>query len=159
MEKIFQEFPETRRAKAEYLLEVQKKRGFLLERELAVKDVHDRIDTLKESLGSAVNGNVAASTDTVRSSARSDQAEALILRQQELSDKNDELEKERLKAEQDLVDYERRRSQAILGRIYAVLQELAQEDQISVVVDKSHILYGIPQVDLTEKLRDRLRTR
>jgi Skp family chaperone for outer membrane proteins len=162
IEKIFQEFPETQRAKAEYMSSIEKKRIALLDKELEIKSIKDRIDSLKKTLepetGSAATAP-AKSTGTVDSSGAPAEgaAAALVLRQQELDEKEKGLETERLKIEQELVDEERHRSQAILGHIYVVLQELAEEAQVSVVVDKSSILYGTAQVDLTAKLRERLR--
>jgi Skp family chaperone for outer membrane proteins len=163
MEKIFQEFPETEHAKVEYFEDIEKKRLALLDKELEIKNLKDRIDALKKSIDtgtSAAAAGISPSTGTINAVAASaqDAAATLILRQQELDEKEKGLETERLKIEQDLVDEERHRSQAILGHIYVVLQELAEEAQVNVVVDKSSILYGTAQVDLTEKLRERLRS-
>ena len=161
MEKIFQEFPETQRAKVEYFEDIEKKRLALLDKELEIKNLKDRIDAIKKSIeigtGSSSLG-VSSGTASAAAATAQDAAATLVLRQQELDEKEKSMETERLKIEQDLVDEERHRSQAILGRIYVVLQELAEEAQVSVVVDKSSILYGTAQVDLTEKLRERLRT-
>jgi len=163
MEKIFQEFPETKTAKADYLIEIEKKRKILLEKELALKENEDQIEALKKAIGNNEHSEIEKSTSSATESgnptkSNSEGESVLIsLKQQELTEKRKALEQERLKAEQELVDYERRRSQAILGKIYIILRELAEESQVSVVVDKSHILYGTPQVDLTDKLRERLR--
>jgi Skp family chaperone for outer membrane proteins len=45
----------------------------------------------------------------------------------------------------------------ILGKIYQALRDVANEEQVVVVVDKSSILYGDANIDLTEKLQERVR--
>jgi Skp family chaperone for outer membrane proteins len=161
MEKIFQEFPQTQQSKVEYLENIEKKRLALLDKELEINSVKERIDSLKKTIEAGINpaSEVAPGTETPGAPETSvqDAAAGLVLRQQELSEKEKDLETERLKIEQDLVNEERRRSQAILGHIYLILQELAEEAQVSVVVDKTSILYGTAEVDLTEKLRERLK--
>ncbi|MFH1283245.1 MAG: OmpH family outer membrane protein [bacterium] len=46
--------------------------------------------------------------------------------------------------------------QQVMGKIYVVLQELAGEEGIEIIVDKNNVLYGKPNIDLTQKLVDRL---
>ena len=45
----------------------------------------------------------------------------------------------------------------ILGKIYQALRDLAQEEQVTLVVDKASILYGDSAIDLTEKLQNKVR--
>jgi Skp family chaperone for outer membrane proteins len=44
----------------------------------------------------------------------------------------------------------------VMSKIYAVLQGLAREEGVSVVLDKAYVLYGEDTVDLSEKLIARL---
>jgi len=74
----------------------------------------------------------------------------------ELDDKKAEMEELRKQASADLAAFENQQSQLILGKIYQALRDVANEEQVSVVVDKSSILYGDANIDLTEKLQQRL---
>lgn len=60
------------------------------------------------------------------------------------------------KAQKELLDMESRKVQIILGKIYPALDEVAREEGVSVIVDKTSILFGQSAVDLTEKLLKRL---
>jgi Skp family chaperone for outer membrane proteins len=44
----------------------------------------------------------------------------------------------------------------VMSRIYAVLQTLARDEGVTVVMDKAYVLYGEDTVDLTDKLIQRL---
>ena len=43
------------------------------------------------------------------------------------------------------------------GLIYKALKDLANEEQVTLVVDKSSILFGSAEIDLTDKLQQRVR--
>src|SRR5262249_39697365 len=44
----------------------------------------------------------------------------------------------------------------VMSKIYAILQNLARDEGVSVVLDKSYVLYGEDTVDLSDKLIARL---
>jgi len=58
--------------------------------------------------------------------------------------------------EDNLIEIESRRSEILLGKIYKAVREVARESGVSVVVDKSQILYGQGSVDLTDTVIKRL---
>ncbi|MDD4005006.1 MAG: OmpH family outer membrane protein [Elusimicrobiaceae bacterium] len=70
--------------------------------------------------------------------------------------KETSVEEFRQRAEKELLDYEQKRMQLILGNIYLVLRDVAISEGVSVVVDRKSILYGQNAVDLTDKLLDKL---
>jgi Skp family chaperone for outer membrane proteins len=70
--------------------------------------------------------------------------------------KEEELRQAQRQSERELLEYESRRTEILLGRIYVALKELAIKEEVSVIVDKRNILYGQNAVDLTEKLLKRL---
>lgn len=61
-------------------------------------------------------------------------------------------------AEKSLLDLESRKSEVLLGRIYAAIRDVAKAEDISVVVDKSQILFGHKAVDLTDKVVKKLKS-
>ncbi len=81
---------------------------------------------------------------------------AIERKTKELSQKEDELKIFQKQAEKELLEYESRKSELLLGRIYVALKELATKEEVSVVVDKRNILYGQNAVDLTDKLIKKL---
>lgn len=90
------------------------------------------------------------------STAVADIDRAIEARNAELSRKEDELRAAQRQTELELLEYESRRSELILGRIYVTLRELAVKEGVSVIVDKRSILFGHGAVDLTEKLLKKL---
>jgi Skp family chaperone for outer membrane proteins len=44
----------------------------------------------------------------------------------------------------------------VMAKIYAILQQLARDENVTVVIDKAYVLYGEDTVDLSEKLISRL---
>ena len=81
---------------------------------------------------------------------------ALTRKERELSLKEEELRQAQRQSERELLEYEGRKSELILGRIYVALKELAIKEEVSVIVDKRSILFGQNAVDLTGKLLKRL---
>ncbi len=81
----------------------------------------------------------------------------LAARQAEIGPLETALEREQTSAERNLLDAESRRTDQVLARLYRAVSEVARRDGVSVVVDKSAILYGHPAVDLTDRVLAHLR--
>lgn len=81
---------------------------------------------------------------------------ALQKKEAEVVTKEAELRQAQRQAERELLEYESRKGELLLGRIYVALRELAIKEEVSVVVDKRNILYGQNAVDLTPKLLKKL---
>lgn len=81
---------------------------------------------------------------------------ALQKKEAEVVTREAELRQAQRQAERELLEYESRKGELLLGRIYVALRELAIKEEVSVVVDKRNILYGQSAVDLTPKLLKKL---
>lgn len=81
---------------------------------------------------------------------------AVAAKEAELASKQASLTAYQGQVEKDLVDIESRRSEMLLGRIYAAVKETAVESGVSVVIDKTAILFGQGSADLTDKVLKRL---
>jgi Skp family chaperone for outer membrane proteins len=62
------------------------------------------------------------------------------------------------KALDDMKQLQTQKTYGVMAKIYAVLQGLARDENITVVLDKSYVLYGEDSIDLTERLVNRLNT-
>jgi len=60
---------------------------------------------------------------------------------------------------EDLVRLEATNTQQVLSDIYKVLQQIAIEDSLTIVVDKNNVLYGQSSQDITGIVRERMRGR
>jgi Skp family chaperone for outer membrane proteins len=76
----------------------------------------------------------------------------IIRLQSEVARSESELAQEHDEADQGLLDVESRRTDQVLARLYRALTTVARRNGVSVVVDKTTILYGHPAVDLTDKV-------
>lgn len=81
---------------------------------------------------------------------------AIQVKEKDVADREAELRQAQRQAERELLEYESRKGELLLGRIYVALRELAVKEEVSVVVDKRTILFGQNAVDLTEKLLKKL---
>jgi len=78
--------------------------------------------------------------------------EKIAQKTHELERKQAQARDEQEAAEKNLLDLESRKSEILLGKIFKAVQEVARRESVSVVVDKTGILYGHNAVDLTEKV-------
>lgn len=81
---------------------------------------------------------------------------AIARKEDDLKAKEEELKLFQRMAERELLEYESRKTEILLGRIYVALKELATKEEVSVIVDKRNILFGQNAVDLTGKLLKKL---
>ncbi len=81
---------------------------------------------------------------------------AIARKEEDLKAKEEELRLFQRMAERELLEYESRKTEILLGRIYVALKELAVKEEVSVIVDKRNILFGHNAVDLTGKLLKKL---
>ena len=77
--------------------------------------------------------------------------------QADLDLKEAELKREQQDADKGLIDVEGRKTDQVLARLYRAINEVARKEGVSVVVDKTTILYGHPAVDLTDKVLKHLK--
>jgi Skp family chaperone for outer membrane proteins len=171
MEAVFQEYPETKKAKNEYYTELTKRREVLSQKERELADLRQQLAVLRGTLsessssappaGQGTGSSVSTATTSAAMMASTSSVasvNATILdRERVLSQKEAELEQARIEAAKAVKDLEESRSLQILGKLYNALVQLADENNISLIVDKSSILYGHQAIDLTEKLRRRIR--
>jgi len=60
---------------------------------------------------------------------------------------------------EDLKKLEEAQTTKVLADIYHILEKIAQEDNLTIIVDKNNVLYGLPAQDVTNKVIDMLRGR
>jgi Skp family chaperone for outer membrane proteins len=159
MDKIFQIYPQTQAAKEDYAKQLKKKRELLASKEAELRDVEGKISvlqsTLKEGGSAATPPADGTSVDTAEPAAAVGQN--IVKMRDDLDARKAELVELRKQATADLAAFQAQQSQLILGKIYQALRDVAVEEQVAVVVDKSSILYGDASIDLTDKLQQRVR--
>lgn len=148
MDLIYQEFPETKKARQEYQAQAEKIKQALLEKDAELSDLREQLAVLQAAAGAGV----ARSTDTASNPPVDVQEQARNLQEQEAA-----LLDAKKEAAADLLEYERMKASQIFGKLYRALMQLADEKGIDMVLDKSALLYGQGGMDLTDALSRRVR--
>jgi len=76
----------------------------------------------------------------------------IALKEKELARKEDDFKQYQAEAEKNLLDLEGRKTEILLGKIHRAIEDVARQEGVSVVVDKTNILFGHDAVDLTDKV-------
>ena len=76
----------------------------------------------------------------------------IAAKEKELAAKELDSREQQASSEKNLLDLESRKTEMLLGKIHRAVQDVARHEGISVVVDKSSILFGHDAVDLTDKV-------
>ncbi|MBD3271980.1 MAG: hypothetical protein GF384_05530 [Elusimicrobia bacterium] len=185
MELIFREFPETRRGRQDLEKEIQHVQKEITEREKEIAQLEQEVEEMKsvqDTTGSMPGMNkteeneessddneaVTESDQNQKSEENSEEKEkreqqdtkdfVKLLNEKEslLKEKKKELTEFTEKSKVNILAFEERKSKEILDKLYRFLSEIAKEENIDIILDKSYVLYGKPAVDVTEKLRRRL---
>jgi len=169
MQKIYQLYPQTVNAKDDYMKKLQEKKDFLSKKQQELDKIKSQIAVLETTFKAPssppiVNTSTTTpaldmSTGTVSPAISSGTTSNKLLPELKttLEAKQSEYMDARKQAEDDLKAFEKQQSQFILGNLYKALRELADEEQVAVVVDKSTVLYGSSTIDLTDKLLNKVR--
>lgn len=158
MDRIFQIYPQTQAAKEDYAKQLKKKREQLASKEAELRDIEGKISVLSSTLKEGVGAPAPQPTAIDDQNDPSMNASLSVGKMREdLEVRKTELTELRKQATADLAAFQSQQSQMILGKIYQALRDVATEEQVAVVVDKSSILYGDASIDLTDKLQQRVR--
>ncbi len=179
-QRVFRAFPETVKAKENFEEAVRQAEEQVNSRKAGLLRLRSELDALKVQRAAAAqpapvpaptaqavnvsSPTLAVAVATPAPAALTPAPAATVALDEEIARKTAELARqegsareEQAAAEKNLLDLESRRSEILLGKIYRAVQEVAQREGISVVVDKSGIIYGHSAVDLTDKVLKYLR--
>jgi Skp family chaperone for outer membrane proteins len=174
MERVYQEFPETRKARQEYLDQADKMKQSLADKAAELSDLREQLAILRDA--SSADAVAVASTSVTASSAPAAAAPPaastatvsvprtaapapvdLRQREQSLAEQESSLAQAKADAARTLAEFEKKRAGQIFGKLYTALVQLADERGVDIVLDKSGLLYGQGALDLTEDLSRRVR--
>lgn len=185
LEKIFTEHPLTRRFREELNADIEKRRSelALMESEIVQLDsiiisssaelgrMQAERDALSASAASSVpvappdisSGTAAASAVTTRITALDnglrDKAGGIEKFRQEMRRKKTALNARARQNKDDLVALEQQQSHEVMADIYHLLDKLSDEENITIIFDKTGLVYGKKIRDITPKVIERLQGR
>ena len=187
MEKAFTEHPLSGRAKEDFTVEVEKRKNDLLTmendllklqsdlkaKEVEIRDTQGKIDLLKTEPPLATSTSTIINKSTGSAFSSDKMTELLKSTEDEIKVKQDEykaisvnIEKKRAeiadknkKNKDELCALEECKSAEVLKDIFQIVNKIAQEEGIEMIIDKNDVLFAQPYQDITEKVLDRMRGR
>ncbi len=69
-----------------------------------------------------------------------------------ISEKRNLLKEKQKEMESELDKYKEKSEAEIFASLYEIISEVAVEEKLNIVIEKSGILYGIPEIDITDKI-------
>jgi Skp family chaperone for outer membrane proteins len=172
IERVFKEHQMTQRLKDEFQAEVEKRKKDLdkmqggvdelkkviLASSTVVNQLQAQIET-KKKLTPVTTGQ-AGESDISNMEAILQQREAeLEVARKACDTKSSELEQMVCKNRDELLNLEDKNTAKVLSDIYAVMQKIADEEELTIILDKNEVLYGKDVRDLTDKVIERLHGR
>jgi len=118
--------------------------------------------TSSQSLPPAIVGVSTASYQSQIDSKENDiraKETGIEAMKQDIAKKKEEIAKQVRQNKDDLVRLEEKQTNSVLTDLYRVLEKIASEENITIIIDKNNVLYGQPGQDLTAKVRERLQGR
>ncbi len=187
IEKVFANHPLTKRMQEEFNSEVAKRKKAVSDLQAAIDSMNASVkssstlvmqmkvelETLKSNLNSPVNAVVSSFTAVAASTVAAVTGADVAAKEQSIRASEADIENMKLaiaKKEQELCDFsnqckteisdlEKKQTDAVLADIYGILEKITVEDNLSMIVDKTNVLYGHPAQDYTDKVLERLQGR
>ena len=180
IEKIFANHPLTKRLQEDFNAEADKKKQAMNDLQKAINDLQGAVKSSMtlvtqmeielESMKNNLNAPVVVSTAAAKPSI---DAATVAAKEKQLKDNEAGIDNMRLviaKKEKDLCDFsdkckkemtelEKKQTDEVLADIYGILEKITVEDNLSMIVDKTNVLYGHPAQDYTDKVLERLQGR
>lgn len=103
-------------------------------------------------------GNITAIIQG-KEAALQDKEAGLEMMKKELDRRKDEMDQRIRQDKLELANLEEKHTAAVLADLYQLLQKVAVDEGVSVIIDKNDVLYGQGSRDLTDKVRERLQGR
>ncbi|MCS7184900.1 MAG: OmpH family outer membrane protein [bacterium] len=138
---IFEEFPETQKARQEY-------QQLMNEKQFEIKTLEDEIDKLKleiEEIKKTLSLTQEPGTSTV-----------LNEKQMLLEQKTIDLDLKKKRLESELQELSRIKTAKVMGKLYRIIEEVAIEEGLSVVIDKADAIWFSESIDITDAVRKKL---
>jgi Skp family chaperone for outer membrane proteins len=183
IDRVFREHPQTERSRAEFTAEVEKRRATAGERQKALETLNQVLQSsgtilqqVKNQLADAKSAQAAAAGDaaavTVSSTAvldlvtiKAKENEIAVLEEslaglrQDIEKRTMELTDSAAKDQAYLQEWEEKRTSEVLGDLYDILQDIATAEHLTIIFDKTNILYGQGARDISDLVRERMKGR
>jgi Skp family chaperone for outer membrane proteins len=181
IEKVFREHQLTKRLKDEFQAEVEKRKAeidkvqagvdelqkVMLATSTVITQIKSQIETKKILLAAATDqARISEDRELAKGSEIASLEELLTRKEAELEEtkkvcdlKGTEIEQMVCKNRDELLNLEEKNTSQVLTDIYRVMQKLAEEEEVTIILDKNEVLYGKEVRDLTDKVIERLHGR
>ena len=185
MDKILNEYPLTqklqqdidvlRQNKMAEIVSIEKEIEDLIKQKISINTEIEQLNTQLVQITSTNNviistSEVISSTDVVQNTtdSKTEQIEqinkSITSKQQNLQQLEQEINKKReivkqkqIEIESEIDKMKQKTESEIYAKLYTIIKQIAQQEELNVVIDKSGILYGEAQIDITEKVLKKIK--
>jgi len=84
---------------------------------------------------------------------------AIDIIKKDIDTKRDEMSRKIRQNKADLALMEEKRTASVLADMYKILQKVAADENVTIIIDKNDVLYGQASQDMTDRVRERLQGR
>ena len=146
IEKVFNSYSLTQISRKQLKEEKKKIEEAIKKLEEEIKNLEDKILNIKKSTYTVSTSSVSISTQTLPGLSLEEEIEK---KRKELKVKKERFKKELEKKEEDI-------REQIIYRIYKVIEEIANEEGYTIILDKSQLLYSTTARDITDEVIKKL---
>ncbi|MCX7940792.1 MAG: OmpH family outer membrane protein [Endomicrobia bacterium] len=177
MDKVLKEHPAVEKAQQDIALYRQNKTAELANIESEIEKllkekltIITEIEQLKTQLENITKStetvtNVEISSDTTEVEKQIQQLNSSIETKQRnaeqlnrtIEEKKQYLNQKRQELEDEILKMKQKAEVLLYAELYEIIQKIAQQEGLNIIINKSGILYGEPEVDITEKVIKKLK--
>lgn len=140
MERVFREHPIIKNAKKKY-------EEIKLSQADKIKKLQEKLSSIETELEKLANEFESADESELP------QKEKVVeLKMEELLKYEEIIMKEKKRFADELAEFEKSQTELAIRELYKLMKKKAKSDKIMVIIDKSSVIYGKPEFDITEKI-------
>jgi len=152
IERVFNEYKGVKQAKEKMERQIETRRSEIAKLEKEIRDLEvasKKTETIESVPITGLVGEEKVEISTAPVVAKPLPEEVIKLKKEKLNETVEKMKEELTRLEKEV-------TRQVLGKIYDVVREIAQDEGYAIVLDKKNILYSEMENDLTEKVIKRL---
>jgi Skp family chaperone for outer membrane proteins len=177
-QKLQQDIDNFKQNKMAEIVSIEKEIEELMKQKLVINTEIEQLKTqlaqisMSATTSTIISSESISSTEFIQSSttvvAQSEQVEQIKKNiedkqknlqqiEQEINTKNQIVKQKQTEIESEIEKMKQKTEAEIYAELYKIIKQIAQQEGLNVVIDKSGILYGEPEIDITDKVLKKIK--
>ncbi len=162
---IEEEYFKLKQSKEKEISELQQEIEELIKKRILIQTEISMLETQIQQINkkifsstSTVEGETADLEQEVKEKVKQLESDIEVKRknlhelEKEVEEKKNLIEEKKRGIEVELKKFKDKKEAEIYGFLYTIIEKIAEEEKINIVIEKSSILYGVPEIDITDKV-------